>query len=41
MRATLRKELEVEAFVKHLRSSQQGHQGKHDPSIPDEVMTQS
>ncbi len=34
-------EVEVDAFVEHLRSSQQGHQGKHDPSIPDEVMKQS
>jgi serine/threonine protein kinase len=34
-------EVDVEAFVEHLRSSQQGHQGKHDRSIPDEVMTQS
>lgn len=31
-------EVDVKAFVEHLRSSQQR---KHDPCIPDEVMKQS
>ena len=34
-------EVEIDAFVVHLRSSQQKHLGKQDPSIPDEVMKQS
>jgi hypothetical protein len=34
-------EVEVDAFVVHLRSSQQKHLGKQDPSIPVEVMKQS
>jgi hypothetical protein len=34
-------EVEVDAFVEHLRSSQKGHPEKHDPSIPDEVFKAS